>query len=88
MKTKIVLEIETKMNKKMIKKVTKDSEEENKITREEVEESIHDGISRVIDDDRIVNAVSEIIDEGGWIEDFEDYRFPEDYCKIKFKVKK
>ena len=68
----------------------KDLEPEDKgVTAEdcanEIEESIHSAIPRLITDKRILNIINEIINEGGWIEDVEGWEFPEDYCKIEIK---
>ena len=86
-KTVVVLEIETKMNKKRIPEVAKDDGlTDASITREEVEASIHFAIPRLLDSDRIKERIIEIIEEGGWIEDFDTYEFPKDYCDFNIKV--
>lgn len=88
MKSRIVLEVETKeMTKDIIPEetggVANVTEED---CADEIEDSIHSTIPLLITDERVLKLIYEIINEGGWIDEIEDAVFPDAYCK-KFSIK-
>ena len=85
MKSKFIIEIETTMNKKTMKKI---KDEDGKLLPLSMfEKSIHKAIPKIIDNEEILEQINDRINEGGWIEDVEDYEFPVDYCELSIKVK-
>lgn len=94
MKSEIKLEIVTRM-KENISSVPEeyvgkpeDCPKDEICSSEDIEKSIHDAIPRLLDDERVKEAIQDIINEGGWIEDIDSYDFPEDYCDFTLKVLK
>jgi len=84
MKSKVTLTIETVMNKKMMNGVKDEDGKASNLSF--FEKSIHGAIPRVLNEKDIEKKISEVINEGGWIEDVEGYEFPKDYCKFSVKI--
>ncbi|MBD3183358.1 hypothetical protein GF312_13760 [Candidatus Poribacteria bacterium] len=60
--------------------------EDEMLSPEDIEKSIHESIPRVINTDRVKKAICDIINEGGWIIDLEGYIFPDEYCDFEIKA--